>query len=272
MNIFVICSIIILSNLCYIHKKSYIPKKIHQTYSSFDEIPVCVKNVIFHNISINPNYTYSFYDDNDIVEYIKTHESNRVFKAFKLIRNEIGAAKADFFRYIILYHEGGVYADIKSKFVIPLDQWIFQNKLHITFWPWHDHSYLKHFYKKSILKEKTSNNYEINQAILIYPRGHPILRKTIDAIVLKIENDFKHNKPSEILGTTGPHKYTKIVTKEIPTFDYKLYDNNTQLYDGNVLYDGTDGCYHNSETKKKVYYRDLLKKNKSILINKFNKI
>lgn len=250
-----------------------IPKIIHQTYSSFDKIPLCVKRVVAYNIKNNPDYVYIFYDDGKIDDFIKSHESDRVYKAFKLIKDNVGAAKADFFRYVVLYHNGGIYADIKSKLVKPLNEWIHTNKLHVTFWPWNSHSYLKKEYPESLLKRKKHTNYEINQAVLIYPKKHIILRKVIDAIVDKIENDFKHNHENNILSTTGPHIYTKIVAKELPNFEYTLYEDAWQLYNYNVVYDGTKGCYHRDQRMNKKYYNQVLclDNNRSIL-KKNNKV
>ena len=83
-----------------------IPKIIHQTWKD-DHLKKDLENLW---TSKNPNYEYNFYNDNDIEKIIKENFDQRIYKCYK--RLIAGAAKADFFRYCIIYLEGGIYCDI----------------------------------------------------------------------------------------------------------------------------------------------------------------
>jgi inositol phosphorylceramide mannosyltransferase catalytic subunit len=86
-----------------------IPKIIYQTYYS-NKLPIITKFFIWWMRKRNPDYKYEFFDDARIDNFLKTEYPPDFFKAYQKLA--IGAAKADFFRYAVLYKTGGVYVDI----------------------------------------------------------------------------------------------------------------------------------------------------------------
>ncbi|HTF82401.1 MAG TPA: glycosyltransferase, partial [Cytophagales bacterium] len=98
-----------------------IPKIIYQTYKS-SKLPVLTRWHIHRMKKKNPEYRYEFYDDLRIDAFISEAYGKEVFDLYKRIN--IGAAKADFFRYAILYKHGGVYVDIDSLIKKKLDDFI----------------------------------------------------------------------------------------------------------------------------------------------------
>ena len=77
-----------------------IPKVIYQTWKNKNLHKNCIK--IKNNIqSLNPEYEMVLYDDNDIDLFIKTNFTEYVYNCFKQLN--VGAAKADFWRYCVLY-------------------------------------------------------------------------------------------------------------------------------------------------------------------------
>lgn len=240
----------------YIDYFSNIPRIIHQTYSSYDNIPDCVKKVMKENEKNNPQYTFKFYDDDAIVEYIKYNTSQQTYEAFSKLNPKCGACKADFFRYIILYKEGGVYADIKTKFKVNLDDWIHKNtKLKLTLWPWLTHSHLDKYYHKD--SKPKSNNREINQAVLIFPPKHPLMKEVIDKMILNIEEQHVTQERKSVLETTGPHLFTSVIAPQLDNYDIELMEDGDNLYNGKVMYDGTKGCYHDTQRKQNLRYSKL---------------
>ncbi|MCA3362157.1 MAG: hypothetical protein INF74_09420, partial [Roseomonas sp.] len=62
---------------------------------------------------MNPDWEYRLYEDADCERFIRENYDAETFKLFRSIHPDYGAARADFFRYLLLYRLGGVYLDIK---------------------------------------------------------------------------------------------------------------------------------------------------------------
>jgi len=99
-----------------------IPRIIHQTY--FDDItkekfPQLVR---LQNSWKASGWEYRFYSDDTARNYIRTNYPERFVSVFDTLLP--GAYKADFFRYLVLFREGGIYADIDVMLDANLDQFI----------------------------------------------------------------------------------------------------------------------------------------------------
>jgi len=77
-----------------------VPKQIFQTFKS-KKLPWITKLHIWNMKRKNPEYCYFFYDDNDIQKFITNEFPPEYIESYNKLT--IGAAKADFFRYAILY-------------------------------------------------------------------------------------------------------------------------------------------------------------------------
>ena len=82
-----------------------IPKIIHQTYYN-KNLPIQIQANINHLKNENPDWDFRLYDDDDIEKYIQSHFP-QLLTIYKKINPNYGAAKADFFRYIVMYKDGG---------------------------------------------------------------------------------------------------------------------------------------------------------------------
>jgi hypothetical protein len=94
---------------------THIPKVIYQTYNLLDAVPPKVARNL---AQYAPDYRRYLFDDDDCVAFLGAHYHPDVVKTFHLLR---GAHKADLFRYALLYVKGGVYLDIKTELVRPLN-------------------------------------------------------------------------------------------------------------------------------------------------------
>lgn len=102
-----------------------IPKVIIQTYYDKSKIP----NKVYENIrKYAPGYKHIIYDDDDCIALLSSFDimfkhnkkgDTDIVDKFKSLKK--GAHKADFFRYCYLYMYGGVYLDIKTELIQPLD-------------------------------------------------------------------------------------------------------------------------------------------------------
>ncbi len=98
-----------------------IPKKIFQTWKS-RYLTEKVYNHVRKLIDMNPDYDYYLFGDYECREYLKRYFTSEYLAAFDDIVP--GAFKADFWRYAVLYREGGVYIDIDLDILYPLDSFI----------------------------------------------------------------------------------------------------------------------------------------------------
>ncbi len=97
-----------------------IPKVIWQTYRHH-KLPPKAAAASESWRKLNPNWEYRFCSDEEICEFIDRNfgeEFKRVFHSMPL-----GVMKADIWRYAVLFKRGGVYADIDSTCIVPLDCW-----------------------------------------------------------------------------------------------------------------------------------------------------
>ncbi|QNP43132.1 hypothetical protein H9L15_14465 [Sphingomonas daechungensis] len=100
-----------------------IPKKIHQIYFG-DDLSERLKANARELRDLNPSWEYALYDAHTGEDYIRTHYGADVLQAYHHLDPRYYAARADLLRYLIVYREGGVYLDIKSRFDGPIDKFI----------------------------------------------------------------------------------------------------------------------------------------------------
>ena len=102
-----------------------IPKIIWQTMNT-NRLPIFMKNYTDSWINLNPEYEYRFFDDDDIITFLKTDFPDYLQGYNRL---KFGASKADLWRYLIIYRYGGIYADIDSRCLNPLRKWVDPKRL-----------------------------------------------------------------------------------------------------------------------------------------------
>lgn len=178
-----------------------IPKNIFQTFKT-KELPLITRWHIWNMKRMNPEYQYYLYDDNDIQVFFQENFPSEYLKAYNQLT--IGAAKADFFRYAILYIYGGIYLDIDSgmskplrKLILPTDVALISAERHIGLYC---------------------------QWGLIFDKGHPFLKKTLEQV---LENIQLHKFPNDVHATTGPTAFSKAINEclvENPDVPYRIFD------------------------------------------------
>jgi len=207
-------------------KKGYkIPNIVHMTFCS-RRLPITILNVINKNKQVCKNCIFKFYDDEECETMIKTHFSARIFNAYSSINPNLGAMKADFFRYCILYLMGGIYIDIKSSINVPVFKLIQKNDTCILDIPHRDKEYWR----------KKAPTYE--QWLLIFAPQHLYLHTMICQMVGYIEFKYipqifgKQNitMKQQILHVTGPDAFTKAVHSSIHQANKSHRNINYELY------------------------------------------
>ena len=194
-----------------------IPQKIVQTCKELGALPAELKNNIETIRNLHPGWSYLLFDDSAVEEYIKTNYGQDIWSYYNRISPRYGAAKADIFRYLFLYREGGVYLDIKSSVTRSLDEHLLpDDSFLLSFWdnlPGQKHEGTGH-YSPSF---KDYPRGEIPQWCIISSKGNPLLRKVIIRILWNMD---EYNPYVNGVGWTGV-VYT---TGPVP-FSLTIYEN-----------------------------------------------
>lgn len=245
-----------------------IPKIIHQTYFT-KNLPKEIYQVVEKLKRLNKNYEYRFYDDTDIIEYIKLHFNKRYLEAFLSINPLHGAAKADFFRYLVLYNEGGIYLDIKSSCSVPFDQLISDDdRYFISQWQ-NLHGQPHEGFGLNYKELKFIQGGEYQQWYLIAEPKSPFLKKVIDNVLNNIENyaPWKYGLSGYgkmgVLNVTGPIAYTLAIHPLLNQYQYRFSRFDKDFY---LVYNALD----NSQCHTKILNH--YSKIKEIVIFPKNKI
>lgn len=158
-----------------------IPRQIFQ--ASRTSLMPCLEKSVSTLRSLNPHWRHTLLIDDqgglqEKERMIRELEGSRAARAFAKIIP--GALKADLWRYVIMYHYGGVYADDKLTLLYPLE------------------SFLKPG-MRALLVFDTPGNGIYNAFIAIVPK-HPLMRMAIDRSIENIEKSHYGENPLEITG------------------------------------------------------------------------
>jgi mannosyltransferase OCH1-like enzyme len=177
-----------------------IPKIIHQTFKT-KHLPFITRWHIARFRKKNPDYAYEFYDDARIENFILTAYGQEVLSLYTKIN--IGAAKADFFRYAVLLKLGGVYLDIDCHLKGNLNDLLKPEDI-------------------AVLSFEKNPVFYVQWA-MFYEPGHPFLQKTME---MMLDNIRQNKYPHDVHKMTGPAVYTKAINeclKNTPEIPYRVF-------------------------------------------------
>lgn len=196
-----------------------IPKTFHQTYSKYADLPEELQENIHRIRQKNPGWSHQFYSNEDCKEFIFEEYGADVLSSYEMINPLYRAARADLFRYLLVYKTGGCYIDIKSTVTQDLtsslsesDQFIlskWRNKPGEKFEGW------------GIYEDEGIDEYQ--QWHIIAMPGHPYLAAVIEEVLKNIRsyNPFSCGVGAlGVLRMTGPIVYTKAIQR---AFDPSLH-------------------------------------------------
>lgn len=208
-----------------------ISRAIHQTYGS-KTIPADISNNILRIKSLNPGFQHHLYDDHDIQNLVFADYGKDVLDVLNRISPNYGAARADLFRYLLIYKNGGVYLDIKSTVVESLDRFILDSDQFIL-------AQWKETGKNEMFDAWGTNDEcshvpggEFQQWHIIAAAGHPFLKAVIEKVLLNIltYRPWVHDIGRVgTLRTTGPRAYTNAIYPLLPLHEHRLVASEKQI-------------------------------------------
>ena len=181
-----------------------IPKTIYQTWKT-QNLPKKVFRLHQKMLSLNPEYEHIIYTDEQMNDFISSNADKEIQTLYWKMNHIV--AKADIWRYTILYLNGGIYLDIDSEIKRPLNQMIEKEDEAI------------------ITAEKNENLFV--QWALIFNKNHPILEGTLNNILKDVsENKNKSNHHALTVGNYAKAVFN-IAKKSNCVIDWKKINKHT---------------------------------------------
>ena len=227
-----------------------IPRLIHQTYFTA-RLPDKLCDNVHHLRALNPSWEYLFWDDMSIASFIGQHYGHKMLVIFNSINPDYGAARADLFRYLVLYRLGGVYLDIKSAADVPLDQVIrpddsfilsqWRNGVGEPYEGWGLHLDLRDIPRG-----------EYQQWHIIASPGHPLLRAVIERVTSNLQS-YRYDKSGfgrlGVLRLTGPIAYTKAIHPLLCSYPHRIVEDQSELGFRYSIFENDGRQYHHKVLK-----------------------
>jgi mannosyltransferase OCH1-like enzyme len=162
-----------------------IPFRIWQTNYT-DKVTLSIYTNYLFNRRLTPEFEYNYVSDEQCDSFVKESYPSEIYSAFS--RLQIGAARADFWRILVLAKHGGIYLDIDSNFVRPPSGYLDGERTEV------------------FVRNRKGNitNYFIASA-----PGNPILLQLISRILKNI----KESNATTVNHLTGPKVVDLVVRK-----------------------------------------------------------
>ncbi|KAI0471186.1 hypothetical protein F4859DRAFT_505087 [Xylaria cf. heliscus] len=177
-------------------------------------------------LALNPGYGYVLVGEDEADDFISTHFSGdkKITKAWRNLKNP--GVKSDLLRYLILFIEGGIYTDIDTEALRPIDSWIpkeFRDTTNVIVgieWdqldggPWAD----------------IPHRLQFCQWTIAAAPGHPLFMKMAYHAIDSLERFAAEHGTSETLSdlelssvevmmSSGPASWTDVVLEQLKEMD-----------------------------------------------------
>ena len=222
-----------------------VPRILHQTYHTKD-LPAPLREAVERTCAVNPDWEHRLYDDRDIVDFIRKEYGEAILAAYLRIDPMYGAARADLFRYLLIYKTGGVYLDIKSVATRALTDVIRPEDTYLLS-QWHG----KRFAGMGMGTHRALRGMEgteYQQWHIVAAPGHPFLKSVIERVLrnLSIYNPGIHGTGKRgVLSVTGPIAYTLAIHPLLHLHSHRFADSAAELgFDYNVFMTGRNSSAH----------------------------
>lgn len=173
-----------------------IPKIIWQTYkNSFDQLQPYMVDAVNTWKNLNPDFEYRYMDDTQAAEFILNEYGQEWHNIF--VNLPVGVMRGDLWRYMIIYKYGGVYADLDTECLNPINTWLNEDY-------------------DMIVCPETDIHY--CQWTFAASAGHPVLKSVLDTIKEKLLNP-EYGSPHFVHTHTGPSIWTEGINKAL---DFKI--------------------------------------------------
>ena len=193
-----------------------IPRQIIRTYKDYESAQPFLEAWERTSRSC-PSFRQRFFSDRDMERYIDEFATPEQREAFISINPLYGCARADFFRYLIIHREGGVYLDIKTALVNDLENLLQPD----------DELLLSHWSRPMCGLDKwpieCGEEGEFQNFHIVGKKNSPLLGIVLDHVTRNIKDDpGKEGGKHHVLVTTGPVAYTIALKRSLSNHNYRI--------------------------------------------------
>lgn len=201
-----------------------IPQVIHQILLDKRHIAPSIADNIARLKALNPGWRHVLHGNDEIQQHIGTHFGADVLKAYNSINPLYGAARADFFRYLLMFQDGGVYLDVKSGCTQPLDS-IIRSDDELLLSRWNNQPGEKFAGWGAHIDDGVPS--ELQSWHIIARPGHPLMQAVIDTVLANVRGySMRRHGVGKfgVLRTTGPLAYTKAIEPLLGQHPHRFFD------------------------------------------------
>lgn len=203
-----------------------IPKTLVQTARSYEALPDEIKRNIEDLKSRNPDWAYRFFDDEQMKSYLRSHLKPEEWELLQEVNPKYGVVLADVFRYVFIYHEGGVYLDVKSTARRALTEVIDPDATFVIS-QWHNK--VGDLYVGYGLHPELAGvpGGEFQQWSVMAEPGHPFLKAVIRRVICNIRTYTPSQFGTDadgILRVSGPIAFTQAIYPLLDHYPHKVVD------------------------------------------------
>lgn len=181
-----------------------IPKIIHQTWKN-NIIPIEWRGYVNTWKRNHPDWEYRLWTDQNNRDFIKNHYS-WFLKTYDSYNTNI--QRVDAIRYFILYHYGGIYADMDMECIRPLDDILKNQSLVLGQEPL--------IHAEKVFKK----NRMLSNALMASCKNHPFWKIVWNIMTNRANNGMKKNW--DVLYSTGPQVINDAVQQTSHKYDINI--------------------------------------------------
>lgn len=166
---------------------------------------------------INPEYQYKCLTEETEDSFVyKTFRNDRIVrKTYDIIKYD-PILRADFLRYLVLLAEGGVYTDIDTRPIQPIENWIPQQYLNLT----NIVVGVEIDNRQGPVWQGAPWTVQFSQFTIMAKARHPLIYRVVENVGKNVEQFFQQHSPDDsppevffedVISLTGPRVFTSTV-------------------------------------------------------------
>ena len=184
-----------------------IPRIIHYTFKTAGVLSKRERDIMLTCERLNPDWQVMYHTD-EIADALIQQEFPQFLEVYRQLPKNV--ERADFFRYAVLYHYGGLYLDTDVECVVPLEDWLGE---HVQLVVGVETEF-------SSVEEATLRSYarrrQYQQWTILSTERHPVMRLVLQKIAEIFRRGLLERFDISDRGTldrTGPGVWTDTVTE-----------------------------------------------------------